>query len=150
MIASGEHEHSHVTASSHLLQLPGCGFTSVRQLQTASSASSSAPGGTSRSTSYTLASCQTPQTCSCGERMSRWKVRWRHHSSTHIWVNARSVGVKNGALTCWLVAALWYTQSCCSYSYKSPQQCLLNMHVTCVNAESIISYSFHLKLYETL
>lgn len=40
-------------------------FTSVQQFQTTSSASSSAPGGISRSTSYTQASCQTPQTCSC-------------------------------------------------------------------------------------
>lgn len=54
------------TLASHLFL---CVFTSVQQFQTASSASSSAPEGTSRSTSYTLASCQTPRTCSC-ERKS--------------------------------------------------------------------------------
>lgn len=37
-----------------------------RSGQPASSAASSAPVGTSRSTSYTQASCQTPQTCSSG------------------------------------------------------------------------------------
>lgn len=42
----------------------GCAFTSGRQRQTASLTFSSIPGGTSRSTSYTPASCQTPQTCS--------------------------------------------------------------------------------------
>lgn len=45
---------------------PGCVFTCVQPFPTASSASSSAPEGISHSTSYILASCQTPQTCSCG------------------------------------------------------------------------------------
>lgn len=58
------------TLGSHLPLPPSwlldCVFTSVRRFQTASSASSSAPEGISHSTSYTLASCQTPQTCSCG------------------------------------------------------------------------------------
>lgn len=50
------------------LQLLHCVFTSLQQFQTAFSVSSSAPGGISHSTSYTPASCQTPQTCSCGRK----------------------------------------------------------------------------------
>lgn len=53
------------------LQLLHCVFTSLQQFQTAFSVSSSAPGGISHSTSYTPASCQTPQTCSCGRERER-------------------------------------------------------------------------------
>lgn len=58
------------------LQLLHCVFTSLQQFQTAFSVSSSAPGGISHSTSYTPASCQTPQTCFCGrERETEdWSV----------------------------------------------------------------------------
>lgn len=59
------------------LQLLHCVFTSLQQFQTAFSVSSSAPGGISHSTSYTPASCQTPQTCSCGrERNSCTSEDW--------------------------------------------------------------------------
>lgn len=53
---------------------PACAFTSVQQRQTASLTSSSIPGGTSRSTSYTLASYQTRQTCSCAENTASVNV----------------------------------------------------------------------------
>lgn len=64
------------------LQLLHCVFTSLQQFQTAFSVSSSAPGGISHSTSYTPASCQTPQTCSCGreretavfQKTGQWSV----------------------------------------------------------------------------
>lgn len=46
-------------------------FTCEPPSPTASSASSLAQEGISHSTSYRLASCQTPQTCSCGKTISR-------------------------------------------------------------------------------
>lgn len=68
------HKHCHgrrnVTSPSSLLS--SCTLTSEPRLPTASSVSSSAPGGTSHSTSYTPASCQTPRTCSYGKKNGAW------------------------------------------------------------------------------
>lgn len=56
--------------------------TSCPPPRPASSASSSTPGGTSRSISYTQASCQTPQTCSCKDKDKCAPYHQRDHRHT--------------------------------------------------------------------
>jgi len=115
-VTSPLHGHLRVSSTSPSLLLLISVFTSVRRFQTASSASSSAPEGISHSTSYTLASCQTPQTCSKGRRVEVWRKEKEKITDTwvsmfssscllsrvHAWpagVSCRPAGVHSSAYT---------------------------------------------------